>query len=128
MSESLLLKIVETRLVNTIEKLAKNGLVECKDRILPTEFGESMSRNYVSLETMMLICQGEKVSSIKDVLEVLSKAKENEKFRSRNEERKTLNQINNSSSIRYKVPGPVNTFDKKCFLLYQAAMSCTIVR
>jgi len=112
--------------MNIIEKLAKNELIEYKDSITSTELGECMSRNYINLETMMLIQQNAKATSIKDVLEVLSKTKENEKYRSRSEERKVLTQINNSKDIRYKITGSINTFDKKCFLLYQAAMSCII--
>ena len=122
----LIVQIVEQRLIKIIEKLAKNGLVEYNEKIKSTNLGETMSRNYVDLETMLLICKNPNKYSIKDIMEILSQSKENERFRSRNEERKQLTQINNDTNIRYHINGSINTYDKKCFILYQAAMSCIV--
>ena len=102
--------------------------------ISSTILGETMARNYIDLETMMLICKSSttykniefKISRFSGILSTLSKSKENDHFRSKNEERKLLNEINNSKEIRYKVEGAINTAEKKCYLLYQAAMSCII--
>lgn len=60
------------------------------------------------------------------MLLTLSQSKENDKFRSKNEERKLLSQLNTSPGIRFHLEGSINTAERKCFLLYQSAMSCIL--
>lgn len=110
-----------------MERLAKIGLVDYVaegEAVSSTVLGETVSRNCASIETASLICESAK-TSFRELLELLSQVKENERFRVKNEERKMLNQMNSKEDIRYPIKGVVNTYDKKCFLLYQAAMSCT---
>jgi len=115
------------RLEGILEKLAKNKLIDFASMdsgISATVLGEAMSRFYVAYDTMTKITQNGTKTSIKDLLDLLSKSKENEKLRSKNEERKILTQLNKDRLLKYHIEGSINTPDKKCFVLYQAAMSC----
>ena len=101
------------------------GLVDYMEEAMScTSLGEMVSRNYVSIETISHICQNATKTSFKEILELLSQIKENERFRSKSEDRKVLTLINNHPAIRYPIKGAINSYEKKCFLLYQAAMSC----
>lgn len=99
----------------------KNNLRLFKAR--PTSLGKKMSKNYVNFETMKIIINSSS-NSEESILETLSNALEFSKYHSKMEDRKTLNQFNKEEiSIKYKIKGPIDTANKKAYILLQAALS-----
>lgn len=102
----------------------------------PTKLGIKMSKNFIGYETVKII--KEEIKNIIDngngdkseddletdifneekILILLSKCKEIEAFRSKIDERKSLNLINRS--VKYKVKSAIDTASKKAFVLIQA--------
>jgi hypothetical protein len=113
-------------LKHILQRLDKIGLADyMEEAVSSTSLGEMVSRNCVSIDTIEHISKNNGKTSFKEMLELLSQIKENERFRSKSEDRKILTLINNNTAIRYPIKGAVNSYEKKCFLLYQVAMSCT---
>ncbi len=87
------------------------------------KLGNKMCKNYVLFETMKNIITNLIENSEEAILDVLSNSSEFSKYRSKMEDRKILNNINKDINIKYKVKGVIDTFNKKAFLLIQAAFS-----
>jgi len=86
------------------------------------KLGEKMCKNYVLYETMKNIITIQD-NSEEAILECLSNSLEFSKYRSKMEDRKILNNFNKDNNIKYKVKGVIDTYNKKAFLLLQAAFS-----
>jgi len=89
------------------------------------DLGIEMSRYYVEFLTIKQLFaefnlknDGFGESNIENILRVLSKANEFERFRSKLEERAKLKNLNEKN--RFKVKGAISTFDKKTFILLQS--------
>lgn len=122
-----------TSTINTNSNLNKN--IESDEKIYKlnvdendnvsvkiNKLGQKMCKNYVLFETMKKIITLQD-NSEEAVLDILSNAMEFSKYRSKMEDRKILNNFNKDNSIKYKVKGVIDTYNKKAFLLIQAALS-----
>lgn len=63
------------------------------------------------------------IFSEEHVLEILSNSHEFSKYRSKLEDRKILNALNKETGVKYKVKGVIDTYNKKAFVLLQAALA-----
>lgn len=123
-------KELETQLHGICLKIFKDlasirliDLQEDKNFAVKTnKLGEKMSKNYVLFETIKQMTTLSD-NSEETILECISNAFEFSKYRSKIEDRKILNNYNKDNSIKYKVKGVIDTFNKKAFLMLQAAFS-----
>ena len=106
--------------------------------VKPKKLCLKMSKNYVMFDTMKNISTmlknkeknkyNQSFNQIEEyLLEILSNSKEFSKYSSKMEDRKTLNILNkdnlNSFGIKYKIKGPIDSFNKKSFILIQSAIN-----
>ena len=105
--------------------LASIDLIEftAEEFVKVKKLGEKMCKNYVLFETMKNIMRI-KDNSEETILDIISNSAEFIKYRSKMEDRKILNNFNKDNNIKYKVKGIIDTFNKKAFLLLQAAFAC----
>lgn len=103
-------------------------------KIKTTSLGKKMSKNFVSFQTIKAIqnilnnknnntTDNDFFASISEekILDLLSKAKEVEEFRSKMDERKCLNELNKLN--KYSLKTAIDTANKKSFVLAQSALS-----
>ncbi|KAK2948438.1 putative ATP-dependent DNA helicase MER3 like protein [Blattamonas nauphoetae] len=111
--------------LKNLEKLRKEGFIQMEnwDSIRSTEIGASMSHYYISFETVCLFKQIQPFADLKDIIQVLSNAKEFEECRIRLGEKKKLNELNKKAdTIRFPLKGKIKTQDQKVHLLIQCGM------
>ena len=140
------INFIENYLKNLIHKIFTDlhnfDLIEydsSTNSVKPKKLCIKMSKNYVMFDTMKNISTMLKnKESIKYnqstfnqieeyLIDILSNSKEFSKYSSKMEDRKTLNILNkdslNSLGIKYKIKGPIDTFNKKSFVLIQSAIN-----
>jgi len=106
-----------------IEELHKYEMIQYNNqdgKVHPLELGIDMSRFYVSFNSMKKFFENHAKQEFKDLLGVLSEAQEFEKFRSRQDERKSLSALN--TRIKYPLTGAISTSAKKAYVLIQASI------
>ncbi|KAI9244847.1 Sec63 Brl domain-containing protein [Phascolomyces articulosus] len=87
-----------------------------------TAYGIAMDRYCIRLETMVTILKSENCVSIKDVLSLVSLAKEFEAMRFTVGEKPFLNSLQNNVNIRFPIQGKVATISDKIFLVIQCVL------
>ncbi|KAI7853861.1 P-loop containing nucleoside triphosphate hydrolase protein [Circinella umbellata] len=111
-----------------IKMLTENDLVTTMDTnhgtfiLKPTAYGIAMDRYCIKLETMITILKTETCSSIKDVLNLVSRAKEFEAMRFTVGEKPFLNALQNNVNIRFPISCKVATIADKIFLVIQCVL------
>ncbi|MCQ2815673.1 MAG: DEAD/DEAH box helicase [archaeon] len=141
-------KYLKTLCKNTFKELSMFDLIEYKEDIpkkaeddldilegetednfkaFPKRLCKKMSKNYVMFDTIKSITKAlrnntyKSINTDENILNLLSISAECMKYHSKNEERKTLNEINKKTNvIKYSISGPIDTPWKKCFILMQA--------
>lgn len=113
--KKILLELAEYELI-TYEK-RKNGT----EHLQVKDLGCDITRFYVAFETIKLLYKQPLAFRIKEILEILSVAKEFSRFRSKNDERKTLVGLN--QQLRYPLKGAISTPEKKAYVLIQAGIA-----
>ncbi|KAG2226925.1 hypothetical protein INT45_010204 [Circinella minor] len=88
----------------------------------PTAYGIAMDRYCIKLETMITILKTETCSSMKDVLNLVSQAKEFEAMRFTVGEKPFLNALQNNVNIRFPLSCKVATIADKIFLVIQCVL------
>lgn len=112
-------KKLEEMCVVAVNALERYGLVDKNQQdgftIVPTDFGRLMSRYYLALETMKVFNQIRGTESLGDLLNVLSQCHEFKDFTFRTNDKRHLNQINQSfgDGIRFPMKGRIKTLNMK---------------
>jgi len=107
-----------TIIKNKKDKILDKHILKAK----PKSLGKKMSKYYVYFETLKKI-NNLTSNTEESILEILSNSHEFSKYTSKMEDRKTLNNFNKDElSIKYKIKGPIDTFNKKAYILLQAAL------
>ncbi|RUS21409.1 Sec63 Brl domain-containing protein [Endogone sp. FLAS-F59071] len=92
--------------------------IECADKKLE-EFGKAMAKYYLKFKTMVQISEMQPHASLRDVLEILTKAEEYSELRFQQGEKQILNTLNKNPNIRFPLKGRATTVADKVFLLIQ---------
>ena len=108
-----------------LRKLMNYQLVEEQTgKFLSTSLGRAVSSNCVQVETVRVFMEIVKMDiSAEDMLKIVAAAREFEGYPSKMNQRKDLNQLCAHPALRYRLKGAINTYDRKVFLLLQAALS-----
>ncbi|TFK30070.1 P-loop containing nucleoside triphosphate hydrolase protein [Coprinopsis marcescibilis] len=110
----------------SVNQLKKNQLVQCKtgtehDSLISTEYGEIMSKFYIRQNTMVDILTSSKNASLRDLLELISKAEEFTDSKPRASEKSICNILRKHRDIRFEVK-KVDSAADKVFVLVQAVL------
>ncbi|KAH7819540.1 putative ATP-dependent DNA helicase MER3 [Monocercomonoides exilis] len=112
-----------------MERLKAEGFIEAteeqtregrRERVAAKSNGISMAKYYIAFDTMCLFKEISPFSDIKEILNVLSKAKEFCEVRIRLGDKMKLNSMNKHVNIRYPIKGKVKLNETKVNLLIQA--------
>ncbi|RUS28853.1 Sec63 Brl domain-containing protein [Jimgerdemannia flammicorona] len=121
-------KKLEGICVKDLALLDKHGMVvmkkadENKSSLEPTECGKAMARYYLNFQTMINISEMHPRASLRDVLEVLTKADEYSELRFQQGEKQVLNTLNKNPNIRFPLKGRATSVTDKVFLLIQCTL------
>lgn len=115
-------KYLENIIVEIFKKLEEIKLIEFDENqtVKILAFGNKMSKNYVYYETMKTIFLVNE-NTEEYILETLSNSVEFNKYRSKLEDRKSLNFLN--KEIKYCLKGAIDSYNKKAYVLIQAVFS-----
>ncbi|KAI9015488.1 hypothetical protein DFJ74DRAFT_680316 [Hyaloraphidium curvatum] len=116
---------LESLALKDLEKLEQHQFVKLRDgkMLESTELGPIMAKFYIRFETMVEICKLKPGSTVKDVLDALSKASEfNDATRMNMGDKGILNDLNKKHGLRFPLKTKVKTLDHKISLLIQAAL------
>lgn len=106
-------------------KLKSYQLVEEQmEKFVSTSLGRTVSSNCVQVETVKGFREVIKMDmSAEDMLKIIAAAREFEGYPSKMDQRKDLNLLNVHPALRYRLKGAISTYDRKVFLLLQAALA-----
>jgi ATP-dependent DNA helicase HFM1/MER3 len=98
------------------------------EKFASTTLGRACSSNCVQVNTIIGFTESIHMDmSAEDVLKAIAAAQEFVGYPSKLDQRKYLNLLNTQSSLRYRIKGAVNSYEKKVFLLLQAALSGCVI-
>ncbi|ORE05888.1 P-loop containing nucleoside triphosphate hydrolase protein [Rhizopus microsporus var. microsporus] len=116
--------ILQNICVKHLESLEGHSMIEKMNNLLlkPTNYGLIMDKYYIKFSTMASIVNKKDISSLRDVLELVSSCQEEmETIRYNSGEKQFLNTIRNSPNIRYPL-GKVTSVADKVFLVLQCIL------
>ncbi|KAF7728012.1 Sec63 [Apophysomyces ossiformis] len=87
-----------------------------------TEYGKAMDRYYINFQTMVNILTAEPCHSVRDVLDLVSRAQEYESVRYAAGEKPFLNSLRNNANIVYPPKGKVANIADKISLMIQCVL------
>ncbi|EIW65899.1 hypothetical protein TREMEDRAFT_65984 [Tremella mesenterica DSM 1558] len=88
-----------------------------------TAIGRILSENFIAFETMVLIIGMKPRATLRELLEILSSAKEYEDLRIRPGEGQALNKLRTNVELRFTLDEPVKSYADKVFLYFQVCFS-----
>ncbi|CAG8433209.1 521_t:CDS:10 [Ambispora gerdemannii] len=97
-------------------------IVRTDDNLNITEYGEAMAKYYMKYRTMEEIVNLPRMSSLSNLLEMLSKAAEFSDLRCHQGEKQVLNNLNKHPQIRYPIKGKVTRVDHKVYVMIQCIL------
>lgn len=112
-------KKLEDMCLVAINALERHGLVQKEQEdgftVVSTDFGRLMSRYYLSLETMKVFNQISGRENLNEILNILCQCHEFKDFTFRTNDKRHLNQMNQSygGGIRFPMKGNIKTLNMK---------------
>ncbi|KZV62156.1 P-loop containing nucleoside triphosphate hydrolase protein [Peniophora sp. CONT] len=116
---------VDGMLVKCVEELKKAELVRDGDQqgeLVSTEYGDIMSKFYIRQSTMAQMLALPEKPTLRDLLEMVSRAEEISEMKMRGGEKPVYKKLNEHPDIRYKLKKIERTPDK-LFILIQASLA-----
>ncbi|CEG75810.1 hypothetical protein RMATCC62417_10795 [Rhizopus microsporus] len=116
--------ILQNICIKHLESLERHSMIEKMNNLLlkPTNYGSIMDKYYIKFSTMATIINKKDISSLRDVLELVSSCQEEmETIRYNSGEKQFLNTIRNNPNIRYPL-GKVTSVADKVFLVLQCVL------
>lgn len=120
------------RIQECLEKLEKSKMIwvnQSTGKFQSLPVGVESSKFYLSVETLFQFAKGvlespngPTVNSKKGLLDFLTKAQEFEKMKPKQSEKTHLKNLNENLPHDLKLKGPINSFEKKAYVLIVAAM------
>ncbi|KAH8730738.1 nucleotide-sugar transporter-domain-containing protein [Phaeosphaeriaceae sp. PMI808] len=107
-----------------IALLREHNLVSGEEYFCCTEFGQVMSRYYISFETMKVFMGIQSKATPSEILSAVAQATEFSQLRFRAGEKSFYKMLNKSSSIRFSIPGNLDLPAHKVSLIIQAVLGC----